>query len=70
MFDRYLVAAAYHIVASHFHSGQWSNGYMVLCRTERMGLKLADSAYRRDSEERAEAARLLWSRRAEVRRSW
>lgn len=68
--DRFLIVAAYYIVAAGHHSGQWSRGYLVLSRCERLGLKLAESAWKRGSDERREAARLLWKRRREVRREW
>ena len=68
--DRYLTAAAYYIIASRYHSGQSSKGYRKLSQADRMGLRLADSAWRRGSEERAAAAALLFARRHEIVRSW
>lgn len=67
--DRYLIKAAYAIVAQRWHSGQWSKGYEKLCIAMR-GLRLPDSAYRKGSEERSEAARLLFARRREIKREW
>lgn len=67
--DRYLICAAFYIIGSRWHSGQASTGYRKLCQAGKH-LRLAESAWRRGSDERAEAARLLWARRREIRASW
>ena len=68
--DRYLILAAYAMVAQRWHSGQWSVGYRKLSRCATLGLRMGHGAYRRGSDERREAARLLWKRRREVARHW
>jgi hypothetical protein len=71
MFDRFLVCAAYYLVASQYHSGQWSKGYRKLCQCDRIGFKpgiFFNEA--KGCEERNEAAKLLWKRRREILRDW
>jgi hypothetical protein len=70
--DRFLVAAAFHIVASRHHSGQNSKGYANLSQLARMGYNpgLASWASENWSEERQEAARLIAMRRREIRLEW
>jgi hypothetical protein len=70
--DRFLIAAAFHIVASRHHSGQNSKGYAKLSQLSRMGYNpgLASWANDKASEERQEAARLLAKRRREIRLEW
>jgi hypothetical protein len=68
----FLVCTAYWIVASRYHTGQASRGYAKLSQLARMGYAsgLASWEKERGSEERAAAARLLASRRQEIRLHW
>ena len=70
--DRFLVCAAYWIVASRYHSGQWSRGYAKLSQLSRIGYNpgLASWEHRRGSEERQAAATLLRKKRREIRLEW
>ncbi len=70
--ERLLTCAAYWIVASRHHGGQWSRGYAKLSQLSRMGYDpgLASWEKTRGSEERAAAARLLARRRLEIRLHW
>lgn len=71
MGGRFDVVAAYHLVASRWHSGQGSKGYAVLSRCVRLGYRPGLTAEtRKGSDERNAAARLLWARRREVVRTW
>lgn len=71
MTDRFEVCAAYYIVASRWHSGQWSKGYAKLSQLSRMGyrpsLSVQDAS---DPEARSAAACLLWNKRREIKRTW
>lgn len=67
--DRFLIVAAYYLVASRWHSGQWSKGYRKLSQCARMGFK-PGIYFDQDPEIRSAAAALLWARRREIRRSW
>ena len=70
--DRLTVCAAFHIIASRHHSGQWSKGYAKLSQLARMGYNpgLGNWAEERGSEERQAAAALLRRRRREIRLLW
>jgi hypothetical protein len=70
--DRYLICAAYCLVAGLYHSGQNSLGYRKLSQVYRIGFRCGYGLWLRDkwSPERTEAARLLWKRRREIRRCW
>ena len=70
--DRFLVCAAYWIVASRRHGGQFSKGYAKLSQLTRIGYDpgLASWEHRRGSDERSAAARLLARRRREIRLEW
>ena len=70
--DRFLTCAAYWIIASRYHTGQWSKGYAKLSQLSRMGYNpgLASWESQRGSEERVAAARLLARRRREIRLEW
>jgi hypothetical protein len=69
--DRFEICAAYYLVASRWHSGQWSKGYRKLSQAVRLGFKPGPIfGERKGSEERNAAAALLWSRRREIRRTW
>jgi hypothetical protein len=70
--DRLLTCAAYWIVASRHHSGQWSRGYEKLSQLCRIGYNPGLASWRneRGSEERQAAAALLARRRREVRLEW
>lgn len=72
MADRFIVAAAYWIVASRWHGGQNSVGYAKLSQLSRMRYDpgRASFAERRGSEERDAAAELLKRRRREIRLEW
>jgi hypothetical protein len=70
--DRFLTCAAYRIVASRYHTGQWSRGYAKLSRLSRIGYNpgLASWENQPGSDERTVAARLLARRRREIRLEW
>lgn len=70
--DRFLTCSAYWIIASRYHTGQWSKGYAKLSQLTRIGYRpgLANWSKERGSEERSAAARLLWRRRNEIRLHW
>jgi hypothetical protein len=70
--NRFLTCAAYWIVASRHHGGQWSNGYAKLTQLSRLGYNpgLASWENQRGSEERGAAAALLRRRRREIRLEW
>jgi hypothetical protein len=70
--DRLIICAAYWIVASRYHSGQWSRGYEKLSQLSRMGYNPGLASWRNDrgSEERRAAATLLARRRHEIRLEW
>jgi hypothetical protein len=68
--DRFMICSAFYIVAERYHSGQWSKGYSVLSRLARLRFQPARSYDRKYSEERSEAARLLWKRRREIKENW
>jgi hypothetical protein len=69
--DRFLICAAYWI-ATRYHSGQWSKGYVKLSQLSRIGYNpgLASWEHRRGSEERQAAATLLRKKRREIRLEW
>jgi hypothetical protein len=70
--DRMLTCAAYWIVASRYHSGQWSKGYAKLSQLARIHYNPGRASWEneRGSEERSAAARLLARRRREIRLEW
>jgi hypothetical protein len=68
--DRFLIVAAYYLVASERHSGQWSYGYRKLSQCCRMQFRPGLGNLRDDADIRAHAAALLWKRRREIRRTW
>ena len=68
--DRYLITAAYYLIASDYHSGQWSKGYRKLSQTSRMGFRPSPLGFAKGSEERNAAADLLRLRRREIARTW
>jgi hypothetical protein len=70
--DRFLICAAYWIIASRYHTGQSSKGYEKLSQLSRIGYDpgLASWDKQRGSEEREAAARLLARRRREIRLQW
>jgi hypothetical protein len=70
--DRFLTCAAYWIIASRYHTGQWGKGYAKLSQLARMRYNpgLATWANQRGSDERAAAASLLARRRREIRLEW
>jgi hypothetical protein len=72
LMDRFLICAAFHIIASRHHGGQWSKGYAKLSQLARIGYSpgLGSWEKQRGSEERAAAARLLSKRRREIRLQW
>lgn len=70
MFDRIAICAAYHLVASHYHSGQWSKGYLILDRLDRLGFRPSPLSPAKGSDTRNDAATLIWKRRSEIRREW
>lgn len=71
MFDRFEIVAAYYLIASRWHSGQWSKGYRKLCQADRMGFRPGVRfGEEKHSDERNAAAALLWQRRREIRREW
>jgi len=67
-----LICAAFHIVASEYHTGQWSKGYAKLSQLSRMGYSPGLGSWRdeKHSEERNAAAALLWKHRREIRLTW
>lgn len=68
--DRFLICAAFYIVASAYHSGQWSRGYAKLSQLARMGYAPPRLGFARGSDERNAAAALLRARRREIVRTW
>jgi hypothetical protein len=70
--DRMLTCAAYWIVASRYHTGQWSKGYEKLSQLSRTGYNPGPAPWQneRGSEERQAAANLLARRRREIRLEW
>lgn len=64
---------ALHILAARWHSGQWSLGYLVLCRTadiaqREMGIRsLQDDVRLNRPEFRSAVARGLWRHRETAR---
>ena len=69
--DRFATVSAYYLVASRWHSGQASKGYQKLSQCVRMGFRPGPLFGQfKGSEERNEAALLLWARRREIRREW
>jgi len=69
--DRFLICAAYYLVASRYHSGQWSKGYRKLSQCVRVGFKPGLLfGQHKGSEERDAAASLLWARRREIKKEW
>lgn len=71
-FDRFAICSAYSIVASQWHSGQSSKGYQKLSQLSRMGYRPGPSEGVKGLDElgRRAAAKLLWTRRREIRASW
>jgi hypothetical protein len=70
--DRFLICAAFHIVASEYHGGQWSKGYAKLSQLSRMGYSpgLASWEHEKGSDERNVASALLRKRRREIKLQW
>lgn len=69
--DRFDTVSAYYLVASRWHSGQTSKGYRKLSQCCRMGFRPGPMFGQfKGSEERSAAARLLWTRRHDIRRNW
>ena len=69
--DRFEICSAYYIVASRWHSGQWSKGYRKLSQAVRIGFNPGlGFGEHKGSDERNAAAALLWARRREIRRTW
>jgi hypothetical protein len=71
-YGSYAHRAAYWIVASRYHTGQWSRGYAKLSQLSRMRYDpgLATWQHQHGSEERQAAAALLRKRRREIRLEW
>jgi len=67
--DRFAIVAAYHYVASRYHSGQWSKGYRKLSQCARMRFRPSDRLYD-EPDIREACAALLWKRRREIVRTW
>ena len=67
--DRFYIVAAYYLIASRYHSGQWSKGYRILSRCDRMGFR-PGPAFDQDPEIRRHATDLLRKRRREIVRHW
>ena len=67
--DRMTVVAAYYLIASRYHSGQWSKGYRKLSQCDRLGFRPGLS-FEQDPDVRDAAAALLRARRHEIRRTW
>jgi len=67
--DRFAICGAYWIIASRYHSGQWSKGYAKLSQLSRMGFWPGPSP-ETDQGFRDHAAALLWNRRHEILREW
>jgi hypothetical protein len=70
--DRMIICAAFHIVASEYHRGQWSKGYAKLSQLSRIGYSPGLASWRntKGSDERSAAAALLWNRRREIKLTW
>jgi hypothetical protein len=68
--DRFAIVAAYYLVASERHSGQWSTGYRKLSQCCRLGFRPGLGNLRDDEQIREHAAALLWKRRREIRKHW
>ena len=69
--DRFEVCAAYYLVASRYHSGQSSTGYRKLSQAIRIGFNPGPMfGVFKGSEERNAAARLLWTKRHDIRKNW
>jgi hypothetical protein len=68
--SRFDVTLAYYVIASRYHSGQWSKGYAKLSQCSRIGLNIGMSYPEREPDIRALAAQLLWKRRREIRKHW
>lgn len=69
--DRFLICAAYYLVASRWHGGQASKGYRKLSQAVRMGFRPGPLFGQfKGSEERNAAAQLLWAKRREIVRTW
>ena len=77
--SRFDVVSAYYLIASHYHSSQWSKGYRVLSRCVWMGftpgLSFGERKTKQQREnygpdEREYAAGLLWKRRHDIKRNW
>ena len=69
--DRYLICAAYYLVASRYHSGQWSKGYRKLSQAVNLGFSPGPLFGKfKGSEERNAAAELLRARRREIIKTW
>jgi len=66
--SRFDVVAAYYLIARSYHSGQWSQGYRKLSQCVRMGLGGNLDALDHDESARYHASRLLWTRKAAIRR--
>lgn len=64
---------ALHILANNWHSGQWSLGYLILCRTatiaeRRLGIRsLQDQVSLTRPEFRSAVATQLWKHRHRAR---
>lgn len=62
---------ALHILAARWHSGQWSLGYLVLCRTNAishvMGIRDLDKVHLTCPEFRSAVAAQLWKHRHTAR---
>lgn len=69
MFDRFMITAAYYLIASRYHSGQSSTGYRKLCQTDRIGFR-PGLHLESDPDVRWHAAQLLRQRRREIMRHW
>jgi hypothetical protein len=72
MADRFIVASAYWIIASRYHTGMRGKGYLKLSQLARMNYEpgLASWEHEKWSEERSAAARLLFKKRREIRLEW
>lgn len=69
--DRFEICAAYYLVASRYHSGQWSKGYRKLSQADRLGFHPGPMFGQcKGSDERNAAASLLWAKRREIAREW
>ncbi len=68
--SRFDVIAAYYLIASAYHSGQWSKGYRKLSQCFRLGLGGNLDALDHDESARMHASQLLWKRRRQIRKDW